>query len=155
MFSSFSFANPPTVNLGYSFVFDRWCSQQTGIEVTQAERDRLINVFPKLQSQWDKTGPTLIEKTESIIKKPFLEKEMIVTVFLCKKTPSMSMPLLINGNWFVKDTPEPTDLVVDIIFHEPNFSGVEPAPIQNLDLCSRDGGLRGFPKADAQSGVFL
>lgn len=30
----------------------------------------------------------------------------------------MSMPVLINGNWFVKDTPKPTDLVVDIIYHE-------------------------------------
>lgn len=118
LFPIFASASVPSVILRYSPVFDSWCSNQTGLEITKIETDRLVAIFPDLQAEWDKIGPTLLAKTESIIKKSFFQTEMVGTVFLCKKTPSMSMPLLINANWFVKDTPQPTDLVVDIIYHE-------------------------------------
>lgn len=116
--SSFANAKPLDVSLRDSFVFDRWCANQTGIAITPLERQRLENIIPKLQFEWNSHGPELIEKMEFVVKKPFPAKEMIATVFLCKKTPSMSMPLLINGNWFVKENPEPIGLVVDIVFHE-------------------------------------
>lgn len=113
-----------------------WCSQQTGIPVTEEEKKKLVAIFPKLQAAWDRDGPILLKMTESLIKKPFHDKEMIGTVFLCKKTPSMSSPLLINGNWFVKAPPMPIDLVTDILFHEiihtyldDNFHNIQTTPL--------------------------
>jgi hypothetical protein len=109
----------PKITLRYSPIFDWWCSRQTGIEITNTEQDRLISKFEDLQAEWNKVGPTFLAKTESLFKKTFLQNEMIATVFLCKKTPSLSMPLLINGNWFVDDAlMQPTERVADIIFHE-------------------------------------
>ncbi len=116
--SGFANAKTPIVTLRYSAIFDQWCTQQNGIAVKDVERNRLVAVLPTLQSEWDKIGPALLEKTESIVGRIFQQNEMIGTVFLCKKTPSMSMPLLINGNWFVADSPAPMEMVADIIYHE-------------------------------------
>jgi len=118
VFATISRAEVPSILLKYSWVFDSWCAAQTGVEIKQIERERLAAKFLDLQAAWNKTGPALLAQTEKTIGKPFYEKEMIATVFLCKKTPSMSMPLLINGNWFVSDAPMPTDIVADIIYHE-------------------------------------
>lgn len=111
-------AEGPVVTFRYSWVFDSWCASQNGVEISQVEKDRLIDKFSDMQSAWNKTGPTLLDQTVKTIGKPFHQKEMIATMFLCKKTPSMSMPLLINGNWFASEAPQPTDLIVDITYHE-------------------------------------
>ncbi len=118
MFSSFAAAAEFSVTLRYSYVFDMWCSSHVGSSVTQDEVNGLYTVFPTLQSAWTKTGPGLVNALETTMRKSFLQREFIATVFLCKNTPSMSMPLLINGNWFYGPKAQDPDLVVDIIFHE-------------------------------------
>lgn len=162
MFPFFASASIPSVILRYSPIFDSWCSNQTEIEITEAETDRLIAIFPNLQAAWDKTGPTLLAKTVSIVKKSFYQKEMIGTIFLCKKTPSMSMPLLINANWFVKDSPQPTDLVVDIIYHElihtfldDNFRNIFSSPLLTQYKNEGDGVLAHLHLMAIQKKVYL
>lgn len=158
----FALATTPSVILRYSDIFDSWCSNQTGIEITKTDADRLITIFPDLQAAWDKAGPPLLVKTESIVKKSFYQNELIGTVFLCKKTPSMSMPLLINANWFVKDNPQPADLVVDIIYHElihtylvDNFPNLFSSPLITKYQNEGDGVLAHLHLMAIQKKVYL
>lgn len=118
LFSDLTYARPPAITLRYSDVFDSWCSRQTGVEITNQARDRLVRAFPGLQTAWDNLGPALLSETERVVGRSFLQGEMIGTVFLCRNTPSMSIPLLVNGNWFVSDSPQSLDRVVDIVYHE-------------------------------------
>lgn len=117
--SPLAMSKSPKITLRYSPYFDFWCSQQTNIDISDEQKNRLAQIFPALQNAWDKLGPTLLKKTESLMGKDFSQNEMIATVFLCKKTPSISMPLLINANWFTTyENPQPADLAADIIYHE-------------------------------------
>ncbi len=107
------FASAPKVVLRDSWVFDSWCSRQNGNPIHVEEAQKLDKILPDLQAAWNNAGPAML-----------------------KKTPSMSMPLLINGNWFVSESPRPVDLVADIVSHElihtylvDNFRNRMPTPL--------------------------
>lgn len=112
-------ADGPVVTYRYSPVFDRWCTGSNGTEVLGTNVQQLLDKVDAMQKQWDEIGPKILATTEELIGKPWLRSEVTATLFLCGRTPSMSLPLLINGNWFVKgDPPLPTDMATHIVFHE-------------------------------------
>lgn len=130
LFMLFSFtlsASTPDLKFKYAVIFDMWCSKTTGTPISNEERKRLISVYPKFQVEWDKLGPKLLERTVKEFGKDFASKDLLAGVFLCKKTPSMGFPLLINGNWFAKEGKAAKDpkQIVYITFHEVLHSYLE------------------------------
>lgn len=116
---TFAPAEGPVVKYRYSGVFDRWCTATNGTEVPDAKQQQLLGKVDGLQAKWDKLGPKLLATTEKLIGKPFRRREVTATLFLCGQTPSMSLPLLINGNWFVDGERQlPNDMATHIVFHE-------------------------------------
>jgi len=112
-------AEGPIVNYRYSSVFDRWCTSTNGTEISESKRQQLLGKVDNIQAEWDRLGPTLLSTTEELIGKPFQRREVTATLFLCGRTPSMSMPLLINGNWFVDGEAQlPESMASHIVFHE-------------------------------------
>ena len=107
------------VEYQYASVFDRWCTKQNRTVISNDERKELFSKFNEFQNEWDTIGPKLVAAVSKILKKDFKQKEMIAAIFLCKKTPSMSMPLLINGNWFAKGKDSiPSHMITALTFHE-------------------------------------
>lgn len=112
-------AEGPEVTYRYSGVFDRWCTATNGTEVPDAKQQQLLGKVDALQAEWDKLGPKILATTEKLIGEPFRRREVTATLFLCGRTPSMSLPLLINGNWFVDGKRQlPNDMATHIVFHE-------------------------------------
>jgi len=112
-------AEGPVIKYFYSGVFDNWCTSSNGTEVTEEKRQQLLGKVDNIQAEWDKLGPELLATTEKLIGKPFRRREVTATLFLCGKTPSMSVPLLVNGNWFVDGKRQlPDDMATHIVFHE-------------------------------------
>jgi hypothetical protein len=115
----FALAEGPVIKFRYSPVFDSWCTATNGTEVSDAKLQQLLGEVGDIQAEWDKLGPELLATTEKLIGKPFRRREVTATMFLCGKTPSMSMPMLINGNWFVDGENQlPNDMATHIAFHE-------------------------------------
>jgi len=112
-------AEGPKIKYLYSGVFDAWCSASNGTVVPDEKRQQLLGKVDNIQAEWDKLGPELLATTEKLIGKPFRRREVTATLFLCRKTPSMSVPLLVNGNWFVDGENQlPDDMATHIVFHE-------------------------------------
>lgn len=115
----FALAEGPVIKYRYSTVFDRWCTATNGTDVPDSKRQQLLGKVDNIQAEWDKLGPKLLATTEKLIGKPFQRREVTATLFLCGRTPSMSMPLLVNGNWFVDGEKQiPNDMATHIVFHE-------------------------------------
>jgi hypothetical protein len=115
----FALAEGPIIKYRYSSVFDRWCSATNGTVVPDSKRQQLLGKVENIQAEWDKLGPKLLATTETLVGEPFQRREVTATLFLCGRTPSMSMPLLINGNWFVDGEKQiPDDMATHIVFHE-------------------------------------
>jgi hypothetical protein len=115
----FALAEGPVIKYRYSPVFDGWCTATNGTEVPDSKRQQLLGKVDNFQAEWDKLGPKLLATTEDLIGKPFRRREVTATLFLCGRTPSMSMPLLVNGNWFVDGEKQiPNDMATHIVFHE-------------------------------------
>lgn len=119
LISTFGLAEGPAVKYRYSGVFDRWCTATNGTEVPDTKQQQLMGKVDSLQAEWDKLGPKLLATTEDLIGRPFQRREVTATLFLCGRTPSMSLPLLINGNWFVDGERQlPSEMATHIVFHE-------------------------------------
>jgi hypothetical protein len=135
-FPSLASAQPPAIELRYAWVFDQWCSAQNKIEISESSRTALNAKFETFQQFWDADGPILLKSVEQVTSLEFKQKEMIASLFLCKQTPSMSLPLLINANWFVRINPYPDHMLPTVILHElihtflvDNFTDLSSTPL--------------------------
>lgn len=128
----------PLVRLDYGFVpFDRTCSKITDSEIKEEWIAELQKRLPEFQKLWDTEGPRIMETIIEETGVRFEQREMQVTLTLCK-FPSMSHPLLVNArrflNSFSDEKPRPlfmfTALVVHELLHNYSYNILENAPLR-------------------------
>jgi hypothetical protein len=120
LFAVWTPASVPAVSFSYAAEFDGACAQQTKYQIDPAWISELKSRLPELTSDWAKEGSALLGTSETIIGKPFRDKQVSVSLSVCS-LPSMADPMLINMRFSLKaftPMPLPEDVTVGIIFHE-------------------------------------
>ena len=110
----------PTVSIEYGAMFDFVCSEKSSYKIDPRWVQELEGRLPALRREWEAEGRQLLKMAAKISGRPFIQKELAVTLTLCS-FPSMGQPLLVNARYTMKtfvENPNTDQVFLSTIFHE-------------------------------------
>lgn len=109
--------NDLSVRLQYSPLFDRECSKIAS-GPTPEDVEKLRDLLPDIRNDWEQMGSVLCKELRELTGKSFFNNEFMVTLFLNENFSNMSLPLIINCQFLVKDFSQKNrSLFVSLLFH--------------------------------------
>jgi hypothetical protein len=115
-------AAAPRVVIDYTPVFDRGCSEAVKSPTPAGAPEEIASRLPEFRRAWDASGPRLLSTAQALTGKPLGFRETVAALHVCRGIASVSLPLAINMNWFLRATGgryvEHPEMFVDTLFHE-------------------------------------
>ncbi|HEY8993045.1 MAG TPA: hypothetical protein VIM71_00040 [Lacunisphaera sp.] len=111
----------PQVDLDYTPLFDRFMSEATREEASDAATAELRTRLPEFRMSWANEGPKLLKAAMDLTDRPFKFAETRAALVV-SRVPSLSHPLIISMPEFLRavrgDRAQPDEIFVDAVFHE-------------------------------------